>query len=320
MKKQTFALMILTTIVATGCARTPPCCKVIDETYVHKYGVTVPREDWSSRGQYGQVITTLDNGVIVTKSFSGGELDGDITYTFPHSNVVEKVETYSKGTKIKETTFDSAGNPQQESHFGDNIKTIVTRWFEGGAPQSREEFVNDRLMKGEYYTAGHHIEARIDNGQGTRLVRDIYGQLLSTDQFENGQMISTTNYHPNGNPKEIALYKNGLAHGERKSFLPAGEPEFIEQWRGGIQEGVSLTFKNGERYAEVPYSQGKKNGVEKHYRDQDTVIEEIAWLDDQLHGPSVTYVDGKVVKTEWYYQGRPVPKISYDLKTGQRRL
>lgn len=320
MKKQTFVIIILTALVATGCARTQTRpCRVVDETYVHKYGVEVPREDWSSRGAHGQVISTLDNGVIVTKSYSGGQLNGDTTFTFPHSDVIERTETFVNGQKVRETTFDIAGNPQQEIHYGDNITRIVTRWFEGGAPLSREEFRDDQLIQGEYYTAGHQVQARIDNGNGTRLLRDAYGQLISTDEFEKGQMISSTSYHANGNPKTITTYSNGLVNGEKKSFLPAGEPELIEQWSNGVQDGVSLVFKNGERFAEVPYAQGKKNGIEKHYRDQDVVVEEIAWVDDQRHGPSTTYVDGKPVKTEWYLGGRLVPKTSYDLKTGQRK-
>lgn len=325
MRQLTFAFIILiSAAVVTGCARTrhqqQPSCQVVDEHYVHKYGIPVPKEDWSSRGKHGQVITTLDNGVVVKKNYVAGDLHGETTYTFPHSDIVEKRENYANGKLMSEVVFDMSGHPREEVIFENNNSRIVTLWFEGGEPMSRERFEGELIMEGEYYTAGNVVESRIDNGSGTRFTKDAYGQTLSTDVLEGGKVVSSITYHANGNPKAICPYRNGIVEGERKVFLPAGEPEAIEGWAAGVRQGVTVEFKNGEKYAEVPYANGKKNGLERRFRDGAVVTEEISWLNDFRHGPSVTFLDGKAIKTEWYVHGRVVPKASYERKiTGLRR-
>ena len=97
MKKFLFLAVITLAACFTSCQRR--CCDkqdVVMETYVHKYGVEVPADDWASRGENGQVITSLGNSVKVVKPYTNGALDGETTYTFPHSDTIEKVETYAR--------------------------------------------------------------------------------------------------------------------------------------------------------------------------------------------------------------------------------
>ena len=72
----------------------------MDCSYRHRYGVEIPYENWQENGSTGQVVTTLKNGVVVKKNYVQGILDGDTFYTFPHSEKIEKVETYHNNQKI----------------------------------------------------------------------------------------------------------------------------------------------------------------------------------------------------------------------------
>ncbi len=304
-----FALCLL----LNSCNRSNNCGPIVDETYVHRYGVAVPVEDWSSRGgQTGKVITTLKNGVIVTKSLSSGVLEGDTTYTFPHSEVIQKVETYSQGNLQKVIVHYYSGKPAHEIIFTGQQGRTITRWYENGAPQSKEQIVNDKLIGGEYFTSKNQLEAKIADGFGTRVQRDNYGQHVSNDTIQNGEMILCTTCHGNGAPKEVTPYKNRIVEGNLKSFFPTGEPNTTEVWVNGKKEGITIVYLNGEKYAEVPYVEGVKHGIEKRFRDGNHLIEEISWVSDQRHGPSYAYV-GDVIKTDWYYQNRLVTEKTFDL-------
>lgn len=293
-------------------------CRVVDERYVHKYGLPVPQNDWQSRGQNGSVISTLDNGVVVTKMYHSGILEGDTTYTFPHNNIIQKVETYNHGNIVKEVFNDESGSPLKEVVYTPDALTITTLWYEGGNPQCRETYCGKQLIEGEYYSPAGRLENRVDNGSGVRIERNVYGDLLCSDEFENGMIVSKTTYHPNGSPLSVLSFVNNVPHGQKRTFLPGGEPEAIEEWSNGRQHGITIYYKNGEKYAEVPFENGKRNGVEQRFRNGNEIVEEITWKDHMRHGPSDTYVNGKVSKTEWYYKGIKVQKSTYDLSTKKR--
>lgn len=296
----------------SGCNKSNQYGPVVEETYIHRYGVQVPVEDWQSRGQSGQVITTLKNGVVVTKNLSSGVLEGDTSYTFPHSDVIQKIETYSRGNLQKVMVNHYSGRPSHETLYTGENSRKITKWYENGAPQSKEEVVHGKLMSGEYYTSKNQLEAKISDGFGTRVQRDTYGQHLSNDTFVLGEMTLSTTFHPNGAPKDVTPYKNGVIDGELKTYLPIGEPNSVEIWVDGKKDGISVIYQNGEKFAEVPYVEGIKHGVERRYRDGDHLIEEIHWSNDQRHGPSYSYV-GDVTKTDWYYQNRLVTEKTFDL-------
>ncbi|HRD54997.1 MAG TPA: hypothetical protein PLC42_01230, partial [Parachlamydiaceae bacterium] len=155
-------------------------------------------------------------------------------------------------------------------------------------------------------------EAIVADGFGTRVQRDVYGQILSRDTIENGEMVLSTNFYPNGAPKELTPYRNGLIHGELKTYLPGGEPGTLEIWADNQKNGSTIVYENGEKFAIVPYIADIKQGIEKRFRNGMELIEEICWFNDQRHGPTHIYV-GDITRTDWYYQDRLVTEKTFDL-------
>lgn len=304
-------------ITAASCNRScyyeySPEEAVVDQTYVHKYGVPVCPRDWAQRGENGRVISTLKNGIVISNNYQGGILDGDSTYSFPHSENIEKVETYVKGDLQKERYNYFTGQPYREVIYTSPTSRSVTLWYQNGVTQSREQFNGDSLAQGEYYNTSNQIESRVTEGEGQRIVKDSYGQLLSTDTIHNGVLAAMTTYHSNGNPKEIITYKDGLPDGLKKTYLPDGQPLTIEGWKAGYQDGLTTVYQNGEKYADIYYKKGLKNGIEKRYKDGQTVVAEISWQDDVEHGPYTAHI-GSLTTTDWYYQGKVVSKAYYEL-------
>lgn len=289
---------------------------VLEETYVHRYGVPVSPEDWSADGNHGQIVTTLSNGVVVTKSYSSGILDGDTTYSYPHSKAMHKVESYINGVLQKEDLFYLSGAPQQEILHNSPQNSTITSWYESGSPKSKEQMQGDLLFQATYYDEESQVDSQVINYQGLRTRRDDYGQLLSVDTIDKGLISLRTTYHPNHSPKDVIPYVNAQIHGLVKTYFPGGEPNTIEEWTNGIQSGITTEYLNGEKVSECPYIEGQKQGTEKRFRDSTVVIQEISWDKGQKHGPSISYV-GNLTKTDWFWQGKQINKASYDMITGQ---
>jgi antitoxin component YwqK of YwqJK toxin-antitoxin module len=299
-------------LTLTGCAGPAQHSReVVNQTYVHRYGVEVSPEDWAARGKSGKVVTTRRDGVVLTQHFSKGRLHGVTTYTFPHSELAKRTEEYVEGTLIREINHYTNGFPEEEICYNGPGDKTITLYYDVGTPWVREQIVDGRIVHAEYYNNHHKLEARIDNGFGERVRRDSFGHLLSRDEFESGVMVKRTVYHPNGNPKEVTPYVDGVINGLRRTFLPDGEPNTIEEWASNQQHGMTTLFQNGEKIAEIPYVFGTKEGIERRYSNGSDVVEEITWVSGSKHGPYNTYVGSKM-QTDWYHQGKRVNKNTYE--------
>jgi antitoxin component YwqK of YwqJK toxin-antitoxin module len=307
-------LGISSVVLFVGCQR--KCCDevpVVNATYVHRYGVAVPGDFWEASGQHGQVMSTMADGVVITRTYCAGLLDGDTTYSYPHSSQIEKRETYVQGSLVKEVQYFFDGTPKQETVFDSPLGfSTVTTWYLNGTPKSTEQMNGQMIVNGDYYTINNQRDATVENRNGTRLIRDDYGQLQSTDTISGGELSLRTTYFPNGSPRESTCYANGVMHGEKRVYYPAGEPNCVETWCNGCQHGTTVLYQHGEKYAEVPYVNGQKHGTEVRYRDGCDVVQEISWEQNRLHGPSTTYV-GETATTEWYYCGAPTNEGDYYL-------
>lgn len=318
MKLPRFLFILILLGVATSCQSHRECCdEVVFET-VHRYGVPLEPEDWSSRGQHGQVASLRKDGVAVTRSYEAGILHGECSYSFPHRNVIQKKEIYDQGILKQEFAHYPNGFPQKQIVYESPKRQSVTAWFESGAPHSREEVENGDLVCGEYYSVDQQLDSRVEGGNGLRTLRDGQGMLQSVDTIENGQIALRTTYHPNGIPATVTPYVNGDIEGERRTYLSGGEPATIETWTGNIQHGTTDVFEYGEKLAEVPYANGYREGIERRYRDGgQSVAQEFTWVNGQKHGPSYSYM-GNTSQTDWYFRDRQVSnKATFDMLNSQ---
>lgn len=299
-------------LAATSCATRQPSDDIVCQTYVHRYGVPLEADDWSARGQHGQVVSTLKTGVTVANSYESGVLHGETTYTFPHRDTIQKKEQYQNGILTQESWYYQNGMPQKQVDYHPEGQRSVVNWYESGAPQAREIYHGECLARGEYFNPSNQQESLIEDRNGMRICRDGYGILQSHDEIRDGAMIVRTTYHPNGAPQSITPYVNNVEQGKRQTYLPGGEPHTIEEWNNGFQHGNTVVFENGEKYADVPYQGGTRQGVERRYRNGETLVEEVTWVNDKKQGPSYSYYGG-APKTTWYFGDREVNKATYDV-------
>ncbi len=294
-----------------------PPAPALSQTYIHKYGMEVESKEWNQRGQNGQVVSTLKNGVVTVKNFQEGYLEGESTYTFPHSRAIERVENYAQGRLVKEQENYLSGLPKKIIEYHSPSVMTMTVMYENGSPQYREEYEEGKLLEGDYYTTYRQVESRVDQGEGKRINRDGFGQLLSEDKILFGDLASRTIFYPNGAPKEVISFANGKINGPKKTFLPDGEPQTIEEWVNDRPEGLTIFFQNGEKVAEVPFMKGEKNGVEQRFRDGLSVVEEITWKNGKKHGICYRHI-GDDTLVEWYFNGKQVSETEFGIKSSRQ--
>ncbi len=278
---------------------------VVSQQFVHKYGFDLSEEEWEQRAQEGQIITLLQNGVKITRTYEHGELHGATTYTFPKSAIVEKLRIYDQGTLLSETLHDIHGVPMQEEVYEFDDRMIVTRWNEKGVPLSVEEYNGDLLVSGKYYSGEHILDSEIENGNGVRMKRERSGQIISRDRIENGVLSERTTYHPNGEIHTVSHYHDYQLHGDQTKYTASGRPLMNLHWNHGILDGIKTNYRNGIKVSETPYLQGQKHGTELHYDDLGNLIAEIIWRNDKKHGCCKAYTEDST-DADWFFNGQIV--------------
>lgn len=315
MKRQRLFCVLVGFVLLTGCQQR--CCDdVVCETYVHRYGVPLAPQDWSERGQHGQVISIRKDGVVISKTYESGVLNGDTTYTFAHKDLVEKKEVYCQGNLTQTVYYYPSGMPQRQITFEQPDTERVLTWYESGAPQSKELYFGGLLVQGEYLNPSQQQESAVIDQNGLRTLRDDYGQLLSVDEIRDGQMTLRRTFHPNGAPAAVTPYVNNAVEGKRWTYQMGGEPATIEEWRGNYQHGNTEVFENGEKVSDLPYVMGQAHGIERRYRNGQQLVQENNWVQGRRHGPSYTYVND-TTQTDWYFKDRKVNRGTYEALCNQ---
>lgn len=311
MHLKTYTLIAILALALSACQKDAKNSDVISQTYVHKYGYAVSQEEWQAKNYPGQVITLLKTGVTVTATYENNVLHGPCTYSFPGSHTVEKYILYTQGQPTKEILYDITGMPIQETlQQSENRRSLVT-WYPDGVPKSIETYVGNELSQGEYFSADNQLEARVDGGIGTRVIRDRAGLLTCKDSIEGGYLVQRESFYTNGSPESIAHYYKGNLQGKRQVFSQTGEPVCIEEWAGGQLHGLCTYFKNGAKDYELAYSCGKKHGLETHFLDGLAVLHQISWVFDQKHGPETFFMaDNK--KVVWNYEDKEVSSERFE--------
>jgi len=82
-------------------------------------------------------------------------------------------------------------------------------------------------------------------------------------------------------------------------------------WSKGKIDGLQQCYRNKIKYLEIPYIDGKKEGVEREYDLNGNLVKEIHWENDLRHGSS-RYYHPDYTDIQWYWKG-----IAVDLKKFQ---
>lgn len=319
MKRIHFVLLGCAGALLSSCQSGDSLDQIVSQTYVHKYGFNLSEREWEEMSKEGQVVSSLKNGVKITASYENGQLHGPTTYTFPYSQAIEKCLAYDLGSLLKETLYDPSGMPVREEVYEFDNRTIITLWNEKGSPLSIEEYEDEVLIEGKYYTPEHILEAQVEAGFGERIKRNRSGLLLSKDTIENGLIAARTTYHPNGQIHTVSHYHDYQLHGEQLKIADTGRPLMKMNWNHGVLDGPKIVYRNGIKVSEIPYINGQRHGVELHYDDLGNLIAEIVWRNDKKHGCSKFFSE-ETDETEWFFNGQSVSAERFEVLENRERI
>lgn len=311
MKMKMRCCLLATSVLLASCNQTQEEVAVISQSFVHKYGYAVSKNEWLSHNYPGQVITTMRDGSTIIETYEDGELHGAKTMTYPHSQTLSLYELYNHGELVKVVSYDEKGLPVEEKNYLSPMRVAVTQWYPDGAPMMVEELASGELLEGQYFNPQNETESRVIKGHGVRVERNRQGVLVAKDEMQAGSVIRKDSYYPSGAILSSATYQNGKLHGQRCQFEPSGEPLSIEEYVNGNLHGLAVYFKNGAKTLEISYMNGMKNGYETHFLDGKEISQRISWEDNKLHGPTYYYIDG-AAHTEWYYENKHVSAKKYE--------
>ena len=156
----------------------------------------------------------------------------------------------------------------------------------------------------------------LKNGYFKEYDRD--GNLLTISKYVNGEkeqqveeltkLDVKTDYWPDGTPKIIASYKDGVPEGVRREYDKNGKIE------------KSYTFHNGKVIAEGVFTDGGKHeGLWKEYYDDGSLKSEGNYEDDKKTGSwKYYYPNGQLQETGVYENGQPEGKWLWYYPSGKK--
>jgi len=278
---------------------------VVSQNFVHKYGFDMSKSEWQSRTKEGTSTTVLDNGITVTNTYNNNLLHGPTTYSYPNSSIIEKTYTYDNGTLIKLVLQDSSGLPFKEESYEPNNRTIITLWDKAGVPISIEQYEDNILINAKYFKPDNELEAAIENGTGARIKRDRNGEMHYKDIIKKGKLKSRTTYHSNGQIKSTMAFINYQLDGDQVNYSQTGAKLMAMTWDMGKPNGMKTIYRNSHVISEIPYTQGKKHGTERHYNEDGKLNMEVHFINGKKHGSHRSYNDNNTL-IQWYYKGKEV--------------
>lgn len=301
--------MLMLTVV--GCrARPAPAEESVASTYYHPYGFALSQDEWARRGQSGKVVSSLKGGAVETIGFENGLRHGNCEWTLPYSNIVSRSCVYDHGKLVQDCEHYPNGSPKRQVTYLSHQEREVLAWYPDGVPQAEEHWEGDRLTEGKYLSHEGEVQTCVTGGKGQRFEHE-GARLSAKEQYSEGWRLMREEIYPSGQIAVRMHYDEGKQHGDVERFDAKGAVVLREDWVAGQRDGFVIEYLNGDKIAEIPYTQGHKHGQEKRYRTGE-LIETLEWVDGKKLGPHKMYVNGDVVKIEYYYYDIPVSKVAYE--------
>ena len=99
-----------------------------------------------------------------------------------------------------------------------------------------------------------------------------------------------------------------------------GETFWIAITKSDVAKGDKLYYENGKLKAQIPYKNGKKEGIAKGYYENGKLLEELSYKNNMREGIDKQYYEsGKIKYVDTYKSDRLILREVYD-ETGKLKL
>ncbi len=220
------------------------------------------------------------------------------------------------------------GNEQEVTYYFENYlqgigvfenNKTIGHWelyTEDGKIQSFGNFNSGGKRQGEWIWYNKHGKISEKSNYKNGIVNGDYisfhenGKPFVVSKYLNGELDGEYIYY---NDKGALIQKkqfdNGILDGVYKSYFPVGEKlieYYIPYEKDLIKNKYFEYYATGDVYSEVPFKNGKQNGIEKKYRSNGSISTEANYTDGKLNGAYKSYFkNGNVYEVGQYLEGQP---------------
>ncbi len=302
----------------------------------YKKGYVVSREKinrYDSDGKpHGKWKWFYDNGVLKKEGTFLHGLKNGYFKKYDKKGDLISVEKYTNGEKDQKV--EELAKLDVKTDYWPNGRPKIVASYKKGVPEGvrREYNKNGEVEKSYIFHNGNIIAEGIftESGKHKGLWKEYYENhsLKSEGRYENDKKTGSWKYYyPKGQLQETGVYKNGNPEGKWLWYYPSGkllrqmsyyngkrdgtiteydemgkvvlQGEYIEDKREG-----NWTYQTGDAREEAKYSNDLKNGWDRIYSTDGTLLYEGKFIDDNPNGIHKWYwPNGKLKKEGRYVMG-----------------
>ncbi|MCE2982488.1 MAG: hypothetical protein LW832_02865 [Parachlamydia sp.] len=243
-----------------------------------------------------------DEHLIAEIPYSQGILEGNARYYHSSGNpwkLVPYVKNQVNGTV--EILRDDGALLQQMTYCMGNREGTCYRYWDPQQLASQEEFVQDKLINGQYYDRQGKVIAEIKEGNGFKSVFGKEG-IKELQQFRDGAIEGEVKvFNFDQGLKRIYHVKNKIKHGEEVEYYdseqqPPSQLKLSFFWHEGKVQGHATTwYPNGVMESQKEMANNAKHGVS------------MAWYRDGQLMMIEEYDNGKLVRGDYFRKGERLP-------------
>lgn len=270
-----------------------------------------------------------EGNLVASIPYLNGELEGTSLYYHPtgkiwkeipyHKNLVEGLFTIylDNGSVLQQTLYLQGKKEGQSIRFWPD-RTIAFK----------ENYHEDKILTGEYYSSKGDLLEKIANGSGRRV---LFGRAEPSEihEYKNGiQEGEIQVLDPEGKILHVVCTKNGIKDGEEiEYYLPsevngASIPKLSIHWSDGVIQGIVKTwYPSGTQESQREMANNVKNGLlTAWYKDGSVMLIEEYDHDKLIKGeyfmpgetlPVSTIASGRGIATLFDHHGNLVRKVPY---------
>lgn len=241
--------------------------------------------------------------------YKDGALHG-LSKTFFPSGRLERTTQYDHGMKEgEEQACYETGQRSEVSSYHDNMRHGTSLvFFRDGKEAAHEEYQNDSLLTGTYFSPTGETLTSVIDGRGVRSsFKD--GKLSLQQEVRNGHPEGwVTIYAPQGFIEQRYEVKNGKKNGQDIRYFPGVEklrPKISIEWRDDIINGTVCTwYPNGALESQREMRNNLKQGLS------------MAWYSDKSVMLVEEYENDILKRGRYHKKGEIAPVSQVEKGTG----
>jgi antitoxin component YwqK of YwqJK toxin-antitoxin module len=246
---------------------------------------------------------------IALMPYKDGALQGEAK-TFFQDGAIERITHYDHGSKEgDETSYYGNGQKFEVAMYHNNLRNGPSSvFFQDGRYAAEEEYQNDLLLNGKYFSPTGDLLSSVQNKEGLRSsFKD--GKLASQQEVRNGHPEGwVTIFSPNGDIEQRYEIKNGKKNGREIRYFPHSSPlvpRICIEWRDDIIHGtVSTWYPNGALESQREMRNNVKQGLS------------MAWYSDKSIMLVEEYENDILVRGRYHKKGDVAPVSQVEKGTG----